>query len=87
MPANPSASMPNGNGLSAYTVTGSQVFHVLGTSPVPSTLAANGLACVWQPPPGEKRNATTTVIDLPTGSVLWTISQGQSAPWPLIAFR
>jgi hypothetical protein len=83
---NPSASTPVGNGLSAYTVTGSKVFHVLGTTPVPSTLAVNGLAYVWQYPPSGKGNVTATVIDLTTGSVLRTISQRQSAPSPLIAF-
>jgi hypothetical protein len=83
---NTSATKANGNGLTAYTVTGSTVFHVLGTSPVPSTLAVNGLAYAWQYPPSGKGKVTTSVIDLTTGSVLRTLSQGQSAPSPLIAF-
>ena len=71
--------------MSAYTVTGSTVFHVLGQSPVPSVSAANGLAYAWQYPPKFPGNATATVIDLASGSVVGTIPQGLSAPSPLIA--
>jgi hypothetical protein len=83
--AGTSSSKPDGNGLSAYTVGGSAVFHLLAQAPIPQVLAANGLAYAWHPP-NRKGNSTTTVIDLTTGSILQTISQGPSAPFPLIAF-
>jgi hypothetical protein len=79
-----SATDPNGDGLSAYTVAGSKVFHALGTAAVPSMLAADGLAYAWQYPKRANGSATTTVVDLATGSVLRTVSQGPAAPSPLI---
>jgi hypothetical protein len=44
-----SDSKPKGEGLSAYGLDGTLVFHLLGQVPVQQVRAANGLAYAWQP--------------------------------------
>jgi hypothetical protein len=70
---------PLGNGLSAYATTGAPAFHTLGKLPVQQVFVANGIAYAVGP-------ATTSVVDLASGSVLKTIASAHpaSAPAPLI---
>jgi hypothetical protein len=86
--AGTSGTTPKGTGLSAYSVAGAPVFHLLGSAAVDQVKAANGLAYAWQYSRGPKAPTITTVFDVASGHVVSTIRTKtfSAAPVPLIAY-